>query len=167
MRTPFRPNHAEHPVTRHAMSTDRSAAPVGPRRRVDVFFYGLFMDEELLRSKGLDPKWVELATVDDFELRIGERAALAPAAGGRVHGVVASLTMTELSRLYSEPSVQAYKAQAVLVQLSTGGTSAALCYNLAEPPARDAWNPEYASRLRAVALKTGLPAEYIASLDPR
>ena len=48
-----------------------------------------------------------------------------------------------------------------------GGTSAALCYNLAEPPARDAWNPEYASRLRAVALKTGLPADYIASLDPK
>jgi len=25
-------------------------------RRVEVFFYGLFMDEELLRGKGLEPE---------------------------------------------------------------------------------------------------------------
>jgi hypothetical protein len=25
-------------------------------RRVEVFFYGLFMDEELLRGKGLEPQ---------------------------------------------------------------------------------------------------------------
>jgi len=28
-------------------------------RRADVFFYGLFMDQELLRSKGLEPESVE------------------------------------------------------------------------------------------------------------
>jgi hypothetical protein len=32
------------------------------QRRVEVFFYGLFMDEELLRGKGLEPEGGERAT---------------------------------------------------------------------------------------------------------
>jgi hypothetical protein len=133
-------------------------------RRADVFFYGLFMDEELLRAKGLKPESVELAAVDGVALRIGQRAALVPSRGARVHGVVMSLTVAELDRLYSEPSVQAYKPQAVLAQLASGGTVAALCYNLAEPPAATERNPEYAAKLHAIAQKMGLPAEYVATL---
>lgn len=34
-----------------------------PSRRADVFFYGLFMDPDLLRSKGLRPEGAELASV--------------------------------------------------------------------------------------------------------
>jgi hypothetical protein len=30
-------------------------------RRVEVFFYGLFVDEELLRGKGLEPEGVDEA----------------------------------------------------------------------------------------------------------
>ena len=35
-------------------------------RRVEVFFYGLFMDEELLRGKGLEPEGGEIAAIDSF-----------------------------------------------------------------------------------------------------
>lgn len=105
-----------------------------PERRADVFFYGLFMDEELLRGKGLQPEGGELASVDGLALRIGQRAALVPTPGARVHGLVMSLTISELDRLYSEPSVQAYKPQAVLALLASGGVIAALCYNLHSRP---------------------------------
>ena len=134
-------------------------------RRVDVFFYGLFMDEELLRAKGLDVEHAELAAVDGLALRIGQRAALAPTPGGRVHGVVFSLMLSELDRLYSDPSVQAYRPQAVLAQLASGGVIAALCYNLPQPPSPTERNPEYAAKLRAIAQKVGLPAEYVASIQ--
>lgn len=134
-------------------------------RRADVFFYGLFMDEELLRAKGLDPQGPEAAAVDGLALRIGQRAALVPSPSGRVHGLVMSLTLAELERLYSEPSVQAYQPQAVLAQLAGGGTIAALCYNLSRPPEARERNPEYAAKLRAVAQRVGLPAEYIASIQ--
>ena len=70
-------------------------------RRADVFFCGLFMDEELLQAKGLKPENVELAVVDGLALRIGQRAALVPSPDGRVHGVVMSLKLAELDRLYS------------------------------------------------------------------
>src|SRR5215472_14128515 len=120
-------------------------------RTAEVFFYGLFMDQDLLREKGLTPNRGELAWVDGFALRIGRRAALVPRPGGRAHGVVVSLPLGELDRLYSEPSLRGYEPQAVLAHLAAGGAIAALCYNLPEAPLPGDRNPEYASKLRAVA----------------
>jgi hypothetical protein len=40
-------------------------------RRIDVFFYGLFMDADLLRSKGVHPENVRQACAPGFALRIG------------------------------------------------------------------------------------------------
>lgn len=133
-------------------------------RRASVFFYGLFMDEELLCSKGLHPTDAEQASLDDYALRIGDRASLVPMPGSRVCGVVFSLTLSELDRLYSEPSVQAYRPEAVLVKLAGGGVIAALCYNLPNSPTATEHAPEYAARLRALGRKIGLPNDYLESL---
>ena len=135
-----------------------------PPRRADVFFYGLFMDQEILRDKGLTPQNREIASVSGHALRIGQRAALVPDEKGKVYGVVMSLTLDELERLYSDPTVQAYRPQAVLAHLASGAQIAALCYNLREPPLPSERNPDYAAKLRAVAEKVGLPAEYVATL---
>jgi hypothetical protein len=135
-----------------------------PQRRVDVFFYGLFMDADLLRGKGVSPQDVEVGSVPGMSLRIGERAALVPDPSGRSFGVILSLTSDELERLYSEPGVQAYRPQAVLVHPSSGGVVSALCYNLPQPPSPDEHNPEYATKLRAVARRAGLPEDYVASI---
>ena len=134
-------------------------------RRVDVFFYGLFMDPDLLRSKGLQPEAIELGWVSGLALRIGQRAALVNAESSRVHGVVMSLTLPELELLYADPSVREYRPQAVLVELAGGGVTPALCYNLPKPPSPDERNPEYVRKLRAVAEKVGLPADYRTSLS--
>jgi hypothetical protein len=123
------------------------------------------MDQELLRHKGFRPARIERGFVDGLALRIGQRAALVPAEGARVHGVVMTLKLDELAELYADPGVQAYQPEAVLVQLERGGTIAALCYNLPVPPSPAERNPEYAARLRAVAGKVGLPPEYVASLQ--
>jgi len=45
---------------------------------VKRFFYGPFMDEELLRGKGFEPKGGEIAAIDGLAFRIGQRAALVP-----------------------------------------------------------------------------------------
>ena len=37
-------------------------------RRVHVFFYGLFMDESLLRSKGIEPRKLTPASVKGFQI---------------------------------------------------------------------------------------------------
>ena len=134
-------------------------------RRIDVFFYGLFMDQRVLEEKGVQPTDVRLAAVPGFKLRIGARAALVPTADAEVLGAVVKLSHADIERLYSEPSVQAYRPEPVLAVLRDGTTVAALCYNLPEPPGPDEHNADYASRLRAVAQRIGLPSDYVASIQ--
>ncbi len=133
-------------------------------RRVEVFFYGLFMDESLLREKGLSPAGRRVARVEGFRLLVGERATLAPRAGGEVYGVLFSLTPAEVDALYSEESVSAYRPEAVCAQLADGSAVPALCFNLPAPPAPGERNPLYASKLRRLAARLGLPADYVSSI---
>ena len=134
-------------------------------RRVDVFFYGLFMDAQPLLGKGVRPSDIRPALVRGFALRIGGRAALVPTPAGQVHGRLIKLTHEEIDRLYSEPSVQTYKPEAMLAVVSGNDTVAALCYNLPEAPAPTERNPEYAAKLRSLAQRVGLPDHYIASIQ--
>jgi hypothetical protein len=83
-------------------------------RRIDVFFYGLFMDEELLRSKDVSPANLRRARVSGYTLRIGNRATLVAAPGAAAYGVVMELTHDEIEGLYSEPSVRCYRAEPCL-----------------------------------------------------
>lgn len=132
--------------------------------RVKVFFYGLFMDEGLLREKGLSPEDRRPAFVENFRLLIGTRAPLVPCAEGEVHGIVFSLTHGEVDALYSEDSVSAYRPEAVCAQMADGTFVPALCFNLPTLPAAEERNPEYASKLRQLAARLGLPAKYVASI---
>jgi hypothetical protein len=133
-------------------------------RRIDVFFYGLFMDDALLREKGLDPANRRIALVENFSLRIGARATLVPCPGQIVHGVLCALTHAEVETLYAEASVSVYRPEAVSAQLADGSVVPALCFNLPAPPAITERNPQYASKLRALAERIGLPASYVASI---
>lgn len=132
--------------------------------RLDVFFYGLFMDETLLRAKGIEPQQRRLATLENFRLVIGERATLIPSAGQIVHGVIFSLTQAELDLLYAEASVSVYRPEAVNARVANGEILPALCFNLPAPPAATEGNPKYAAKLKEVAERVGLPAEYIATI---
>jgi hypothetical protein len=134
-------------------------------RKIDVFFYGLFMDETLLRGKGITSPNLRVAFVPGFQLRIGNRATLVPISSERVFGVVASLSHSELERLYSEPGVQAYKPEAVLAHFLNGESLAVLCFNLVEPPSVDEHNPEYATKLRALAARLQFPLDYVSSIQ--
>lgn len=133
-------------------------------RRIDVFFYGLFMDETLLQAKGIKPQHRRLAAVDNFGLAIGERATLVPNPGETVHGVIFSLTHAEIDSLYAETSVSVYRPEAVIAKVAAEGSVPALCFNLPTPPTPSERNPQYAARLKELAERIGLPAEYIATI---
>ncbi|PYP02546.1 MAG: hypothetical protein DMD27_14910 [Gemmatimonadetes bacterium] len=87
-------------------------------RRLEVFFYGLFMDQQLLDGKGVHPTDVRPAVVPGFELRIGARAALVPTPAGQVHGLLMKLSHGDIENLYSEPGVRAYRPEPVLRRCS-------------------------------------------------
>ena len=122
------------------------------------------MDEEVLRAKGVTVTHLRPASVLGFQLRIGQRATMVPSESGRVFGLIAALSHAELERLYSEPSLHDYRPEAVLVHLANGETLAALCFTLVEPPSADDLNPEYASKLRALARRLHFPADYVRSI---
>ena len=134
-------------------------------RKINVFFYGLFMDEALLQAKGITSPNLRVAFVQGFQLRIGNRATLVPIPSERVFGVVASLTHRELEQLYSEPSLQAYKPEAILAHLLNGESMAVLCFNLVESPSDDEHNPEYAAKLRTLAAQLQFPPDYVSSIQ--
>jgi hypothetical protein len=137
----------------------------GADAKVDVFFYGLFMDEALLREKGLNPLGRRVASIENFRLVIGARATLVPCAGAVVYGVLFSLTRAELDALYSEESVRAYRPESVTARAAGGGRASALCFNLPAPPPAGERNPLYASKLKELAARLGLPRAYVSSIE--
>lgn len=133
-------------------------------RRIDGFFYGLFMDVGVLRNSGVEPVNPRRAYVDGYALRIGNRATLIPSARARSYGMLIALTHPELERLYSAPGLDQYRAEAVLACCIDGGAVPALCYNLLVEPRSDERNPDYARRLQQVLHDLEFPAEYVASI---
>lgn len=133
-------------------------------RRIVVFFYGLFMDAELLRAKGANPSGVRSASVSGFRLRLGKRATLIPDGEAYAHGIAMELSHPEIDQLYSETSVSSYRPEAVLAQLADGSFIPALCFNLPAAPGPEEANPEYAAKLRELARRLKLPADYIEGI---
>lgn len=125
-------------------------------RRIPVFFYGLFMDAELLRAKGADPQNIRHASLPGYALRIGNRATLVPDESARTHGIVMDLTHDELDRLYAEPSVAMYRPEPVALDVD-GGTLVALCFVLPLPPNPEERNDDYAAKLRALKAALRVP----------
>ena len=133
-------------------------------RRVDGFFYGLYMDLDVLREAGVTPQNPRRAYVDDFALRIGQRATLLPSAGARAYGMLYALTHAELERLYTAPGLEQYRPEAVLAQPLDGAPVPALCYNLREAPRSEERNPASVERLRRALTRLEFPPDYIASV---
>lgn len=129
-----------------------------------VFFYGLFMDESLLRGKGVRVSGPRVAVLEGYRLQIGRRATLVQDVTARSFGVVGRVGRRDAELLYSEESVADYVAEPVAVTLPDGTTEAAVCYNL---PAEKlgGTNPEYARSLLHLASKLGFPAEYLREIE--
>ncbi len=133
-------------------------------RRIDGFFYGLFMDVQVLRQAGTRPSNFRRAYVADFALRIGQRATLVPSPGARAYGMLIALTHAELEHLYGAPGLDAYRPEAVVAHPLEGKAVPALCYNLVRAPEPHERNPEYATRLRNVLADLKFPVEYVDSV---
>ena len=130
---------------------------------IDVFFYGLFMDPELLVGKGITPRDPRRGMTESYALRIGQRATLVPETGARAYGMLYALTQAELDRLYGQPGLEDYRAQRIAVRGDDGATWTAMCY-LAAAPAPGEASADYAARLRKVLNRLGFPPEYASGL---
>jgi len=123
----------------------------------DVFFYGLYMDEEILKSKGIAIRNKRSAYVDGYALRIGNLATLMRSENSRAYGMVYEMTHEEIYSLYEGAGLDAYITEALLCTLSDGSKIAVMCKNLSEPPKEDESNETYFSKLESCMKKYGLP----------
>ena len=135
--------------------------------KVITFFYGSYINLDVLREVDIVPERVEAARLAGFDIEIRPIANLVPSEEHTVYGVPATATHAELERLYDharEVLGGVYLPEAVLVQTLAGRTEPALCYiapNLPPAPA----SPEYVSRIVESARRYEFPDWYVRRLE--
>jgi hypothetical protein len=126
-------------------------------RPLHVFFYGLYMDAQVLASKGVSAASPVAAYVPDHVVKLGSKAMMLRSPGGRCHGMVFAMTHAEVDKLYA--GMDDYRAEAFLaVPLEGGAPIAAVSMVHVDPPIESAEDPAYAVPFRALLARLGLPA---------
>jgi len=105
------------------------------------------MDEEILKSKNVEPRNKRVAIANGYELRIGKMATLIRKDKAKSHGLVYSLTHDEIDILYAQSGLTAYVTESLMVKLKDGSSIAALTCNLLHPPTDGESNDEYLEKL--------------------
>lgn len=131
---------------------------------MEVFFYGLFMDIDILSKQGVKASHPRTAYLEDYSLKIGQRASLIPFEGERAYGVVMSLEEVAVEKLYSEASVADYLPEEVRIVSEKNERIKAVCYNL-PLEALSGTNETYAKALSGLAKKLGFPQDYIEKIE--
>lgn len=135
--------------------------------KVVTFFYGSYMDPEVLAEADVVPERLEVAWVPGFEIVIERLANLIPSNRHMAYGILAHTTHAELARLYDQARDvlgAAYHPQAVLAWTPSGQLEPALCYLSPEVPAGPP-AAEYVARIIAPARKFGFPDWYVRRLE--
>ncbi len=135
--------------------------------QVSVFFYGSYMNSDVLHEVDYFPGHMESARLPGFDIRIEPRANLVRSPDRIVHGVLTSATHAELSRLYMHAKDvlgEVYLPEAVLVQTLDGAWCPAMCYICHEMTPRRA-EAAYVERIVAPARRMGFPEWYIRRLE--
>ena len=128
-----------------------------------MFFYGSYMNPDVLRDLGLEPGKLEPARLSGFDIVIAPRANLVRSDQHAVYGVCAGATHEEIDRLYAHArSVlgEVYLPEPVLVELLDGTLRPALCYLCPEMAPRPA-ETGYVERILGPAEKFGFPPWYV------
>ena len=135
--------------------------------RVWTFFYGSYINLDVLAEVGLRPSDHEVARLSGFDILIRPLANLIRSDQHAVYGIVTTATHAELERLYRHAENVlggVYLPEAVIVETRDGKVRPALCYlsdHMEAHPATD----DYVNRIVQPAREYGFPDWYIARLQ--
>ena len=135
--------------------------------KVWTFFYGSYINLDVLKEVDLVPGKVTVARLNGFDILIGPLANLIRSDQHCVYGILAPFTHAELAQLYAHAEQKLgglYLPEAVLAETLDGKWIPALCYlapSLEPGPADDA----YISRIIDPGREYGFPDWYIARLE--
>ncbi|RIK72767.1 hypothetical protein DCC62_18910 [candidate division KSB1 bacterium] len=136
-------------------------------REIWTFFYGSYMNIDVLKEVDLTPERWEVAKLYGFDIRIQPRANLIRSDQHCVYGIIAAATHEELQRLYAHAQGvlgEVYLPEAVLIETLDGKWLPALCYICPEMQPRPAAE-DYLDRIIQPAKALGFPQWYIARLE--
>lgn len=135
--------------------------------KVTTFFYGSYMNRDVLKEVDLAPDHVEVARLPGFDIRIRPLANLVRSDQYSVYGILAAATHRELDRLYAHARDVlggVYLPYPVLAHTLDRRLVPALCYVAVTMESRPASN-EYLDRIVNPAREDGFPAWYIERLE--
>jgi len=135
--------------------------------RVWVFFYGSYMNMDVLRDVDVVPAQWEPARLPGFDIVVRPRANLERSQRHCVYGVVATATHRELDKLYEHARDilgETYLPEPVLTETLDGKWRPALCYIAPEMTAGPAAG-DYLDRIMAPARALGFPGWYLDRLE--
>lgn len=131
-------------------------------RKVWTFFYGSFMNPEVLAKADVRPAEPQMGRLHGWDINIAPRATLVPSEGRSVFGVLAKLTHADLDKLYTKDwfGFGTYLPEAVLVIDVAGRSLPAVTY-IAWEMDPGAPSAEYIRRILAVAQQFKFPGWYV------
>ncbi len=130
--------------------------------RVLSFFYGSYMDPEVLGRFGAEASNPIPATVAGQRLAFSPHANLLPDDGATAHGFLFSLTHEELDKLYGPNGfVTTYRPVAVMAKTDDGVVPAMTFVENAPEATPD---PAYLESFLAICTRLGLPSDYVAGI---
>jgi hypothetical protein len=135
--------------------------------KVTTFFYGSFINLDVLAKVDIVPERVDVALLSGFDIRIRPLANLIRSEQHCVYGIVTAATHVELERLYAyarDGLGGTYLSEAVLAQTLDGRFQPALCYIAHELPDAPP-SAEYVERIVGPARRLGFPAWYVERLE--
>ena len=135
-------------------------------KRVQVFFYGLYMDFDVLRRFGDIPEVWEVAKLRGYDFRVASWGYLARSDRDSVYGTLVGVTHEELEQLYGPSNTfltSRYVPEPVLVETADGKWAAALCYVSTSAPEGPV-NADYVDKMVALSEKLGFPQWYTERL---
>ncbi|MFY0607083.1 MAG: gamma-glutamylcyclotransferase [Cyclobacteriaceae bacterium] len=127
---------------------------------MEVFFYGLFMDQNLLSEKGIRTSNPRKGCLQNYGLRIGNRASLVKSENEKAYGIIMTVDRDEITELYSDYSVVDYHPEDVMIVAENEENKSAVCYNL-PTSLISGTNKEYAKSLYILAKQLDLPTDYL------
>jgi ketosteroid isomerase-like protein len=128
-----------------------------------IFFYGSFMDLELLRTLGVVPKTFETAELKNWSIAFSPMATLVRSEGDSVYGTIAELSRDEVRTLYTRDDLKHYNPVDITVATEQNNRVPAQCY-ISKPGAGQKPSVEYLRRVIHAAGSLGFPPAYLAKL---
>jgi hypothetical protein len=132
-------------------------------RKVQVFFYGSFMNLEVMKAAGLAKRPFAPATLLGFDLKINQRATLVDAGDGVVYGIIANFTHIELAKFYGDYgktlTSDTYNPEPVIAHTRGGKWVAALTH-ISDDTEDGPPSPEYLDSMLTAAKNYGFPGWY-------